>query len=108
MTTWVHLDTDRSSVELERRCGTCGTESWVVYGVERWDSHPDLGRGELIRTKTERLAKAGIFIKEDNLARADIFRVYELPGWTLCTDRVRETIEKEGSNVTFLEMGDTY
>lgn len=109
VTTWVHLDRDRSSVELERRCGTCGTEFWNIYGVERWDSHFDVGRRQLVRTKTERLPNAGAFVREADLGGADIFRVYEFPGWVFCTDLVREVIKKEEfSNVTFLEMGETY
>jgi hypothetical protein len=108
VTAWAHLDRDHSSVELERRCGTCGTEFWSVYGVERWDSDLVAGRGQLVRTKTERLPGAGIFVREADLGGADIFRVHKFPGWVFCTDSVRKLVEKEGfSNVAFLEMGDT-
>lgn len=109
VTAWVHLDRDRSSVELERRCGTCAAEFWEVYGVERWDSHFDRENRQLVRTKTERLPDAGIFIKEADLGPASIFRVHEFPAWVFCTDRVRELVEEEGlANVAFLEMGATY
>lgn len=109
VTSWVHLDRDQSSVELERRCGTCGTEFWEVYGVERVDSHFDRERRQLVRTKTERLPNAGIFVREADLAGAGIFRVYEFPGWVFCTDSVRELIEKEGfTNVAFLELGESF
>lgn len=109
VTTWVHMDRNRSSAELERRCGTCGTEAWELYGVERWDSHFDRERMELVRTKTDRLPGAGVFISEVDLAGADIFRVREFPAAVFCTDAVRALIDKESfSNVSFLEMGETY
>jgi len=108
VTTWVHLDRDRSSVELERTCSTCHIERWEVFGVERWDSDYDIERNQLVRTKTERLPNAGIFVREAELKGASIFRVHEFPGCVFCTDSVRELIEKEGfTNVAFLEMGDT-
>lgn len=109
VTRWVHLDPVRSSVELENRCGTCGAERWEVYGVERWDSHFDPERKQLVRVKTERLPSAGILVSETDLAGDAIFRVHELPGWVFCTELVRELVEKEQfSNVSFLEMGDTF
>lgn len=108
VTTWVHIDPERSSAELQRRCGTCGTEFWELYGVEHWDSHFDQELKQLVRTKTERLPNAGVFVREADLAGAHIFRVHELPAWVFCTDPVREVVEKAGfSNVSFLEMGDT-
>jgi hypothetical protein len=108
VTTWVHLDRDGSSVELERTCGTCHTEFWEVFGVERWDSHYDPERRRLVRTKTERLPKAGVFVQNAELAGASIFRVHEFPGWVFCTDVARALIQKEGfTNVAFLEMGET-
>ena len=109
VTASVHLDIERSSVELERRCGTCGTEFWQVYGVERWDTHFDMDRRELVRTKTERLPRAGIFVRGADLGGAAIFRMLEFPGAVFCTDAVRELIGKEGfSNAGFLEMGEIY
>ena len=108
VTSWVHLDRERSSVERERSCSTCGTEFWEVFGVERWVSYYDSDRRQLVRTKAERLPSAGVFVKDTDLAGAAIFRVHEFPGWVFCTDAVRELIEKEGcTNVSFLEMGDT-
>lgn len=109
VTASVHLDRERSNVEFERQCGTCGREFWNVFGVERWDSHFDRDCGHLVRTKTERLPNQGIFVSDADLQGADIFRVAELPAWVFCTDAVRQLIEKEGfSNCSFLEMGDTY
>ena len=108
VTTWVHMDREGSSAELERRCGTCGTEFWELYGVERWDSHLDRERMELVRTHSDRLPGAGVFVLESDLAGADIFRIHEFPARVFCTDPVREFVEKEGfTNVSFLEMGET-
>lgn len=82
---------------------------WELFGVERWDSYYDQEKGELIRAKTERLPAAGVFVRESDLVGADIFGVYEFPAGVFCTDRVRELIEQENfSNVSFLEMGETF
>jgi hypothetical protein len=108
VTSWVHLNPDRSTVELEKRCGTCGHEFWKLYGVERSDWKYDRERPELVVTKTDRLPNAGIFLSETDLAGASIFRVFEFPGLVFCTDPVRDLIEQEGfSNAAFMEMGDT-
>lgn len=108
VTVSVSLDRDRSSAELEHACPTCGAERWELYGVERWDSHFDQELKELVRTKTERLPNAGVFVRESELAGADVFRVREFPAWVFCTDSVRKAVEKAGfSNVSFLEMGET-
>lgn len=105
----VHLDRDRSSMELERTCSTCSSEFWELYGVERWDSHFDAERGQLLRTKIERLPGAGVSLRHADLAGAGIFRVHEFPAWVFCTDDVRQLIEESRlSNVLFLEMGDTF
>lgn len=109
VTAWVHLDPQRSTVELEHKCRTCGDERWQLYGVERWDSHFDSEHKRHVRTKSERLPRAGVFVKEADLGGKDIFRVHEFPGWIFCTEPVRELIEKEGfTNVSFLEMGETF
>lgn len=109
VTTWVHMDRDRSSAELERACATCGTERWKLHGIERRDSHFDQKRKELVPTKTDRLPGAGVFIRQVELGGADIFGVRELPAWTFCTDAVRDFIDKKGfTNISFLEMGETY
>lgn len=109
ITTLVDVDRDRSTVELERRCSTCGTESWVVSGIEHWENAWDGERKELIRTLLERVPGAGLWIRESELKGAGIFRVRQFPAWALCTDPVRELIERHNlTNVAFLEIGDTY
>jgi hypothetical protein len=108
VTTSVSLDAERSSVELEHRCPTCGTERWEIYGVDRWDSYFDQDMKQLVRTKTQRLPNAGIFVNEADLAGAAIFRVNQAPAWILCTEKVRALVEEyKFSNVEFLDMGDT-
>lgn len=84
-----------------------GATSWELYGVERWDTDLDRERMELVRTHSDRLPGAGVFVPEADLAGSSIFRVHEFPGPVFCTDPVRELVEKEKfSNVSFLEMGD--
>ena len=108
VTAWAHMDPERSSVEFERRCGTCGREFWDLYGVERWDSDWDAERMELVDSHSDRLPSAGVFVPEAELEGADIFRVHEFSGWMFCTDAVREFVLSRGfTNVSFLEMGDT-
>lgn len=79
--------------------------------------------------RIRRNRREGFFFAEDVLHGIDIFRVRDqgirLPdgsfdvressiavdslGWVFCTDRAKNFIEQEGySNVTFLEMGETY
>lgn len=109
VTSWLDIDIDRSSVELERRCEVCGTEFWEAYGIERWDSHFDMERRELVRDLVPRAPNGGLIVPEAERAGVDIFRVRQFPGWTLCTDPVREHVEKDGySNVSFLELGETF
>ena len=109
VTAWVHADPVRSSGELVRRCGTCETEFWELSGAERWDSRLDSERRNSVRTKTTRLPNAGLFVRSADLSGDSLFRVFEFPGWVLCTDPVREFVTQRGfSNVEFLEMGETY
>lgn len=109
VTCWVDLDRERSSAELERRCGTCGTEFWEAYGIERWHSHFDVERQQLVRELVPRAPKGGLFVSEEALAGRDVFRLRQFPAWTFCTDAVREHVEKESyTNVAFLEMGETF
>jgi hypothetical protein len=108
-TAWVHLDRERSSVELERVCGTCGLEFWLFCGIERWDSHFDQEHAVLVYERIPRAPRGGIFLPEADLEGAGIFRVREAPAWIFCTEAVRALIEKHNfSNVVFWEMGDTF
>ncbi len=109
VTTWVNIDRDRSSVELEHECPTCGRQRWALYGVEEWHGHYDRDLGRYIRVKSERFPNAGMFLCERDLQGAGIFRVHEFPGPVFCTEDVRDAVVEAGlSNVSFLEVGDTF
>jgi len=109
VTAWAHVSAQRSSVKFERRCSTCGTEVWEVWGIEETDTSWDPGRGELVRTKKARVGSQGIFVSEDQLGDADIFRLHEFPAWTFARESVREAVTGAGlSNVAFFEMGETF
>jgi hypothetical protein len=106
-TTWSSADMDRSTIRLDRRCETCGTEFWEVDGVERWDSVFDAATRQIVRTRVERDPQSGIYLRRDELEGADIFRVAQVPGWVFCTDPVRDLVREQGfTNVDFLEMGE--
>jgi hypothetical protein len=106
-TAWVSADLSRSTLQLDRTCGTCGTEFWKVDGVERWQSVFDPSKRQLIRTRVGRDAQSGIYLPRDDLGGIDIFRVAQLPGWLFCTDLVRNLVrERDFTNVDFLEMGE--
>lgn len=109
VTAWVGMDRERSSAELEHACAECGAERWNLYGVERWDSHYDQDLKRQGSIKTDRFPDAGIYVSEADLCGASIFRVKEFPGWVFCTDHVRGVVvEKAFSNVSFLDVGDTF
>ncbi len=109
VTAWVGMDRERSSAELAHACAACKAERWELYGGERWESSFDQDLQKLVRVKTSRPPGAGIYVREATLGGASIFRVEEFPGWVFCTDLVREVVETEGfSNVSFLEMGETF
>ena len=104
---WAELDS-RSTAQCHRRCATCGREQWELSGVEQWESHWDTDRRTLLRRKTERVPNAGLFVPEDALGGAAVFRVRAFPTFTLCLDTVRAAVEAAGlSNVSFLLMGET-
>src|SRR3990172_2705094 len=107
VTAWVHMDPKRSSTWLIRRCATCGDERYEVSGVEEVKRRLELGRDELVRTRIPRTPGLGLYVRERDLAGADIFHVYEFSGGIYCTDKVKAFIEREGfTNVAFLERGD--
>jgi hypothetical protein len=106
-TAWANADVDRSTIRLDRRCGTCGTEFWEVNGVEHWDSVFDPNQRQLVRSRVGRDPQSGIYLRRKDLAGADVFRVAQFPGWVFCTDPVRVLVhERRFTNVDFLEMGD--
>jgi len=105
----VHLDLERSSVWLVKECGTCRRRQFTVDGIERWETGWDKERRESVKAHIPRSRGLGLYVAEDVLAGTAIFRTHEFPGWILCTDPVKELVEKEGfTNVSFLEVGETF
>lgn len=109
VTAIVGMDRERSSAELEHQCRICSRERWIISGVERWDSHFDPDTKRLDRVRSNRLPGAGIYVSHAELSGAGVFRVSEFPAWVFCIDSVRDAVaEHVVSNVSFLEMGETF
>jgi hypothetical protein len=107
VTSWVHVDLQRTTANLVKDCSTCGYQQYEIFGIERRRTQYDTDRMELVWTVSPRVAGKGLFVNEVDLNGADIFRVHELAGCILCTDRVKRFIEdRELTNVTFLDYGD--
>lgn len=78
--TWASLDDERSGLELERVCGTCGFRFY--------------------KSKCQ-----GLVLGAHAKKNCDFFRVHQFPGWIFCTGRARDFIkEKEYSNVAFRDV----
>lgn len=107
VTAWLHADLERSTIRLVSACSTCGNKAYGIAGVEERKHHWDPNRRQLIAVHAPRQEGKGLYIVRRDLKGADIFRVFELPAWVICTDRVRAVIEDQGAtNVSFLEVGD--
>ncbi|MGH9891684.1 MAG: hypothetical protein ACREA0_06825 [bacterium] len=108
VTRQVHLDLERSSVWLVKECRTCGRQQYAVDGIERRETRWDKEQRKSVRMHIPRSRGLGFYVAEDAFTGSAIFRTHEFPGWVLCTDLVKEIVEKEGfTNVSFLEVGDT-
>ena len=98
----VSCERDRSSLELERACSTCGTERWHIHGVEKWTFQID-GTYE----HSERFPHGGICVTAQQLDGRDFFSVPELPVHHLCTERAKRFIEASGmTNIAFAAYGE--
>lgn len=106
---WVHADLERSSLAPRTDCSSCGLREYELSGVEAirgiWDQAS-------LTYRTERVPRdqnLGLFLHGCRLDEASVFRVHEVPGFVFCTEPVREFILTQGySNVSFLEVGETY
>ena len=108
ITTWVHADLERSSLHLVKVCPVCGHKVYAVEGIEERKHRYDRIKKDLVEIHTPRAEGQGVYIHQADLGRAGIFRLYEMPGWILCTERVKAVIEECGfTNVWFLEVGET-
>lgn len=109
VTCWAHVDMDRSSVALQSSCDACGWRSFEVEGIEKELAEWDDRSGELARVRTPRVPGKGLYVSEGQLANCDVFRIHEFPECVLCTDRVRDLVQRERfTNVDFMEMGDVF
>jgi hypothetical protein len=91
---------------LVKACHTCGMKKYRLKGVEIWKHKYDKSLRKRIEVHQERVPEQGLFVSKIDLGDADIFRVANFR-YILCTDRVKEFIEREGfSNVKFLEYGE--
>ena len=107
-TAYVHLDPARSSVTLARECSVCGRSRWNVRDIERIERGYDRVKGEGWVRRIPRPSGKGAIIPAERLEGIDIFRLYELPGWICCTDRVRDfVLERSYTNASFFEVGET-
>lgn len=107
VTAWVHADLELSTIRQVEACATCGHSAYEVGGVEVRKARWDAAKKELVPVHSPRRPGEGIYVHEDDLQGADIFGVHELPGWVLCTARVRALVEDlRFTNVSFLEVGD--
>lgn len=77
ITSWVNLNVELSNLELEKKCKIC---SYNFYKPQ----------------------KEGVVIDRNSWDGSDFFRPHQFSGLILCTERVKEFIERENySNVTF-------
>jgi hypothetical protein len=111
LTTWVHMDRERTTARLVRRCDSCGDERYELSGFEKVDYRVEVRQQppayEMVYTRVPRAAGQGLFLRADDLGGADVFGVYEFDGWTFCNDRAKEFIEEQRyTNVDFWEMGE--
>lgn len=107
VTAWAHADMGMSTVRLVKECNVCGRRVHGVSGIERRRSTWDPESKDLVETRYPRVPGQGVFVRRNELRGADIFHIYELPGFIMCTEPVKEFIEKEGfTAVRFDEMGD--
>jgi hypothetical protein len=109
VTVWVHTDLGRSSVRLVRACATCGTEFYELTGIEVRERRWDPAKKDLVAAHRPREKRKGIYLQRKDLENADIFQLYEFPGWIFCVERVKTLIEERSfTNTLFLEMGEVF
>jgi len=107
VTTWVHADLNRSTIRLVMACSTCGYRAYEVEGVEMRKSRWNAVSKGLVEVYAPRQVGKGIYVHQEDLQGADIFRLFELPGWILCTEEIKVLVEDQKfNNVSFLEVGD--
>lgn len=103
----VDMDPGRSTAWLVKRCAVCGREQYMLEDVERDQTEWDTERKELVRHRFARRSGRGLYVAQQDLDGASIFRVRQLPSWILCADDVKDSIEARSfTNIDFLEVGE--
>lgn len=112
-TTWVHLDSTRSTGRFDIDCKTCGRRDFVPEGVEEHTTRCGPAKSvpvvEIPVTPFDRTRTpgAGVFVREHDVKGADLFRIHEIGHLDFCTDALKEVVQSAGySNITFWEYGD--
>jgi hypothetical protein len=109
VTKHVPLDFERSSVQVVRKCKTCGEKQFKIEGTEKFSLEVNEDVTAVAEIHTQRVPGKGFYIDERHLADAAIFRLMELDAMVLCTDTVKRFIESQGfTNIAFLECGETF
>lgn len=107
VTKWVPIDIEQSTLRLTE--GQNGMPIYEPEGIERIEHGKwDRTSGILERIRVPRTPGKGIYVEISELGDSDIFKLNELSGGVICTDRMRDFIlKKEYTNVTFFEIGET-
>ena len=96
-----------TAIEPKKPCPKCGHEAWTWSGVEVKQHIWDKEQMKLVPLFIPRDPERGLRIRASDVEGASIFRTIEFPNGILCTDAVRELIERERfTNVDFLDYGD--
>jgi hypothetical protein len=108
-TAWVQPDMERSSFRVVGIDPGSGEPNYKLDGIEAFKSRWDPVEHTMSRWREPREPGKGLFIREEALQGASIFRIYPQPGRLLCTEAVKDCLEEhEITNVAFLESGETF
>lgn len=106
VTKYVSLDRQYSSIRVKGY--EHGGPVFDLEGIERMEVgewHRDTGALDEIHVP--RTKNMGAFVDAKRLDGCDIFKITELNGWVICTDRVRDFIvSKNYTNITLFEVGE--
>jgi hypothetical protein len=107
-TSWLDLDENRSSV-VSSECEVCGTKQFRLNGIEERGSRWDATQLKTVAHHVARERGKGLFLAEEQVQTAHIFRVHQFASWIFCDDAVKTFVERcKFSNVGFLEVGETF
>jgi hypothetical protein len=96
-----------TTFEVAWCCEVCGYEPRQITGVEVKQHRYNRDLGILEPDIKPRAPGKGVFVSVSDVGDTPIFRLAELTGPLLCTDRVKSFIQEQGfTNVDFCEHGD--